>query len=278
MEDYNYQFLKNFAPIKDLDGRITRKILEKFENPHLKKAIEKFKEICGEDIRLSIINNHQPFKNAFFAYAKPDNHQIPLSNIGSGYEMIFAILYSYYLSQQSGKQLILLIDEPELHLHPSLQETFAQLLLEFSQNAQIFITTHSPLLIKQIMTAVQPLIKVLLKQSGRIKEATIAERKLSYLSANEINYIAFQLPTEEYHNELYEELFRQYATTPHILDFDIDYFQNVKGESASYPWKGTPNRVSLHTYIRNQIHHRSGNGTASISDIKNSIEKMRSFL
>ncbi len=187
--------------------------------------------------------------------------------------MIFAILYSYYLSQQSGKQLILLIDEPELHLHPSLQETFAQLLLEFSQNAQIFITTHSPLLIKQIMTAVQPLIKVLLKQSGRIKEATIAERKLSYLSANEINYIAFQLPTEEYHNELYEELFRQYATTPHILDFDIDYFQNVKGESTSYPWKGTPNRVSLHTYIRNQIHHRCGNGTASISDIKNSIEK-----
>ncbi len=277
MEDYNYQHLKTFIPMKDLDKAITDKILT-FENTHLRSALDKFKDIYGEPVRLSVIDNHQPFKNAFFAYTKPDHHQIPLDDMGSGYEMIFTILYSYYLSRQSGKQLILLIDEPELHLHPNLQETFSKLLLEFSKDAQIFITTHSPLLVKQLMTSPKPLIKVLRTDSGAISESSIADRKLTYLSANEINYIAYQLPTEEYHNELYEELFGQHATATGIKNFDISYFQGVKNEPANYEWKGTPNQVSLHTYVRNQIHHRSTCGTATTVDIQTSIDKMRSFL
>lgn len=277
MEDYNYQYLKQFTPTKDLDKAITGKILT-FENPHLKNAFDKFQEIYGEPIRLNVIDNHQPFKNAFFALAKSNNHQIPLSSIGSGFEMIFTILYSYYLSRQSGKQLILLIDEPELHLHPSLQEAFSKLLLEFSKDSQIFITTHSPLLIKQIMTSPKPLIKIMLKEPGLVKESSIATRKLSYLSANEINYIAFQVPTEEYHNELYEELFNQHATSTQIKNFDVDYFQRALGEAATYEWKGMPNQVSIHTYVRNQIHHRSSCGTASIGNLKTSIDSMRSFL
>ena len=75
--------------------------------------------------------------------------QIGLSDLGSGYEMMFSLIYSYYLSKQNGKSLIILIDEPELHLHPMLQEKFVNFLLEISKNSQIIITTHSPLLIKQ---------------------------------------------------------------------------------------------------------------------------------
>lgn len=277
MEDYNYQYIKANNPIKDLDKAIISKILTS-ENPHLKNAFDKFEKIYGEPIRLSVVDNHQPFKSGFFAYVKGDNHQISLPKIGSGYEMIFTILYSYFLAGQSGKQLILLIDEPELHLHPNLQETFANLLLEFSKDVQIFITTHSPLLIKQLMTSGSPVVKVLLKESGKVKEADIQEKKLPYLSANEINYIAFQLPTEEYHNELYEELKGLHGSTVGIKDFDRQYFQTTQGEAASYAWMANPNEVSLHTYVRNQIHHQSSCGKASISDLKSSIEKMRQFL
>ena len=38
------------------------------------------------------------------------------------------------------------------------------------------------------------------------------------------------------------------------------------------------NQVSLHTFVRNQIHHRKENGTATIEDLQNSIKKMREFL
>lgn len=277
MEDYSYQYIKENTPIKDLDKVIIDKILT-FENLHLKNALDKFQEIYGEQIRLSVVDNQQPFKSAFFASVKSDKHQIPLSNIGSGYEMIFTILYSYFLSKQSEKQLILLIDEPELHLHPSLQETFANLLIDFSKDSQIFITTHSPLLVKQIMTNDLPVIKVLLKESDIISESDIKDKKLSYLSANEINYIAFQLITEEYHNELYEELKNLHAPSMGIKDFDKKYFQVDKGEPADYAWMGNSNEVSLHTYVRNQIHHQGSCGKASNLDLKSSIEKMRQFL
>lgn len=277
MEDHNFQYIKENSPVKDLDAAIVKKVLT-FENPHLKNALDRFEKIYGEPIRLSLFDNHKPFKSAFFSLAKPNNSQISLPNIGSGFEMIFTLLYSYYLSQQSGKQLILLIDEPELHLHPGLQSDFADILLDFSSDTQIFITTHSPLLIKQLMTSTKPVIKILTKTSDTIEESSPLDKKLSYLSASEVNFIAFQLPSEEYHNELYEELFGLHATTSAIKDFDQTYFQAVKGEVPSYDWKGHPNEVSLHTYVRNQIHHQKSCGKASIADLKTSIETMRSYL
>jgi hypothetical protein len=225
-----------------------------------------------------MINNYKPFKSSFLGVKRDNFHQVPISDIGSGYEMIFTFLYSYYLSQQGCKQLILLIDEPELHLHPKLQEEFSNLLLEFSKDSQIFIATHSPLFIKQIMFNDNISIKTLIREGATVKEYNPQDAKLSYVSSNEINFIAFQLPTEEYHNELYEELKGVHAPSQRIKDFDKNYFQSAKSESASYPWMGNPNEVSLHTFVRNQIHHRKDCGAVIISDLETSINKMRQFL
>ena len=84
-----------------------------------------------------------------------------MQDLGSGYEMFFTFLYSFYLSRQSKKQLIVLIDEPELHLHPKLQEKLVNLLLEFSKEVQIFLSSHSPLLVKQILENNKVSIRVL---------------------------------------------------------------------------------------------------------------------
>lgn len=53
---------------------------------------------------------------------------------------------------------------------------------------------------------------------------------------------------------------------------------NNKGEEKAYPWKGNLNEVSLHTYIRNQIHHQADNGKASLMDLEISIKVMRNYL
>ena len=90
-------------------------------------------------------------------------------------------------------------------------------------------------------------------------------------------YLAFNLVSEEYHNELYEELLQQSGET-RIKDFDNNFFINTKGEVKMYPWMGHPNEVSLHTFLRNQIHHQAENGKANPSDLKLSINKMRSYL
>ncbi len=189
--------------------------------------------------------------------------------------MIFALLYSFYLAQQSGKQLIVLIDEPELHLHPRLQEKFVSFLLEFSKNAQIILASHSPLLVKQLSENDKVKIRVLESTGQKVLE--IEKRVLLYISANEMNFLAFNLATEEYHNELYEELKSAHGVNKDYKQFDNDFFVTAKGEPKNSPWKGNQNEVSIHTFIRNQIHHQKENRKTEYSVLKTSIEKMRGF-
>lgn len=274
MEDFNYQYIKN-SQIEDLNDDLNSKTKKgKIENKFLSKAIDHFKEISGLNLKLDFLDNHEPFRSAFFAIRKDNHQQIQLNNIGSGYEMIFSLLYSFHLSEQSGKELIILIDEPELHLHPVLQEKFVDVLIEFSKSSQIFLASHSPLLVKQL--SFNEKVKINVLENGT-KVSEIEKRVLPFISANETNFIAFNLATEEYHNELFEELKYINGDDKSIKDFDNDFFINTKGEDKNSPWKANPNEVSKHTYIRNQIHHQRENGKTEYGALKNSIEKMRSF-
>lgn len=277
MEDFSYQYLKGEEEgIANLNDDLDDKIKNgKVENNFLSEAVKKFQEISGSQIKLDFLDNYEPFKGAFFAARKDNNQQISLNNLGSGYEMIFALLYSFYLGQQSGKQLIVLIDEPELHLHPRLQEKFVEFLLEFSKNAQILLASHSPVLVKQLSENDKVKIRVLENDGQKISE--IENRVLPYVSANETNFLAFNLATEEYHNELYEVLKSIHGANKDYKAFDNGFFVTAKGEPKNSPWRGNQNEVSLHTFIRNQIHHRNENGKAEYDALKSSIEKMRSF-
>lgn len=275
MDDFNFQYYKKNENIENLNTILNDKIKKGLENKFLEEAINKFYDISGYSIKLDFIDNYLPFKNANFVVETESNLQVNLSSLGSGYEMIFSLIYSYYMSKQNGKKLIILIDEPELHLHPKLQEKFVDFILEVSRDSQVILTTHSPLLIKQLSYN-ENIKNIILKKDKKIKE--FEERKLSYISSNETNYLAFELPTEEYHNELYEELKMKFGEEMGIKKFDKEFFIKIKNEKALYRWRNEENQVSLHTFIRNQIHHRKENGIVSIENLKESIEKMRTYL
>ena len=63
----------------------------------------------------------------------------------------------------------------------------------------------------------------------------------------------------------------------YIKDFDNNFFAAIKGETKSYPYKQQLNQVTLHTFVRNQIHHQADNGKASMSDLESSIRIMRTY-
>lgn len=276
MNDFNFQYIKNSENIPDLNVDLNNAIKkDKIENTFLEEAIKSFENISGYKIWLDFIDNYSPFNHSSFVLKEKNNLQIPLSSIGSGLEMMFSLIYSYYLAKQNGKKMIILIDEPELHLHPEIQKKFVDFLMEVSKDVQVILTTHSPILVKQIMY--NNFVKsIVINRDKSISQ--ISEFKLPYLSSNEINYIAFGMATEEYHNELYEEINRQNSTTNRLKDFDNEYFINIKGELKNYPWQGHQNEVSLHTFVRNQIHHRADNGEATYDNLKQSIEFMRNCL
>lgn len=279
MDDLNYRYLlKDNSPI-DCNEKLqdVKNIGSKGVIVELSEALEKFNEISGNKVCLKLIDNLKPFSNAFFAVDKENNQAIPINQLGSGYEMIFSLIYSYYLSKRDNKKLVILIDEPELHLHPKLQSEFINLLLEFSIDSQIILSTHSPLFIKQAMINSNVEIKVISKEGDEVKIVNPEKCVLPYPSSNEINFIAFNLATEEYHNELYEYLYLKNGGQK-IKKFDNDFFITEKKEIKNSPWMGYPNEVSIHTFLRNQIHHRSENGVADYQQLYDSITILRTYL
>lgn len=61
--------------------------------------------------------------------------------IGDGITSLFVIVDALYDSKPGE---VVVIDEPELSLHPTLQRKLANLLLEYSADRQIILATHSP--------------------------------------------------------------------------------------------------------------------------------------
>lgn len=280
MEDFDFQYIKTHDEKKLRENFVSIKKCE--DNSFLKDAIKQFQDLSNEELSLALIDNWRPFKKAFFAIEKPNHQQIPLKMLGSGYEMIFSFLLSFHLSKQSGKQLICLIDEPELHLHPSLQERFVNLLLEASKTSQIIIATHSPIFVKQLLSDSVVEVHIFHKNQKEVKLLPMEKRILPYTSANEINYLAFNFPTPEYHDELYGYIME--IQNKYTQKEMVDYFhsQNIpKNKEWRRENKGElvgGKNVPLQVFIRNQIHHPENIAMRelhfSADELKQSIDQM----
>lgn len=284
MEDLAYQYVKSLDNDVPNVNEYFNTIFANVHQSFLSSAMSKFKDMTGINIVLPIIDNWEPFKNAYFAERKENNLQIPLARMGSGYEMLFSLVYSYELSKQAKKQLIVLIDEPEIHMHPNMQRTFAEFILEASKEAQIVMTTHSPLLIKHVMNC--PNTKVLIcKKDSTPSIMDVEARVLPYISANEVNYLAFQLPTFEFHNELYGYL-QTVASEEDIKNEKESNFDNwlvSKGMIQDKQWirilNGEPQpsrNYTKQTFIRNSIHHPENRKNEPFDAVllKQSIDEM----
>lgn len=290
MEDFDYQYIKKQESIQNLNENLDTKVKNGIENEFIEETIKKFKEISSSDIKLNFIDNWRPFSKGFFAERKENNLQVNLNMLGSGYEMIFSLIYSFYLARQSGKQLTAFIDEPELHLHPSLQSDFVKFLLEISKESQVILTSHSPLFIKQLLYNEAVRIYVFRKNNGEPELVTMDKRILPYVSANEINYLAFGLPSVEFHNELYgfiqakaidedEKNYHEGCFDSYLQDkgfkLHVKRWEKLKKDGTTEKFDRT-----TQTYIRNFIHHPENEHNEKYSDgeLKKSIEEMINLL
>lgn len=147
MDDLNWRFLKDADHVE---------ILEKWKEYYSKVVVrdlgdsvktilsEKFNRPDLGQIKLQLLNIADPFAESFFAISNEDKlTQVPLSELGSGVELLFAILLLRQIAGQSKGAIIYCIDEPELSLHPQWQKTFFDILKEEAKTKQIFISTHS---------------------------------------------------------------------------------------------------------------------------------------
>jgi predicted ATP-binding protein involved in virulence len=209
-----------------------------------------------------------------------------------------SLLFLETMAEISKENILILIDEPELHLHPDLQNNFIDHIVSISEKNQFLFSTHSPLFVKQTLNNENGEIQIhcLEKENKEVKILELEKRVLPYISANEVNFIAFGLATEEYHNELYNEIEINFWNDPNNdfktlkqngsydnndcrqIIFDNEFFLKLKQEQVDSPFRTTQNKVTIHTYIRNKIHHSKENGgSPTPQELKQSIEKMRGF-
>ena len=99
--------------------------------------------------------------------------------IGDGYWSIFTIVDALY---DSKKNDLIVIDEPELSLHPTFQKRVVDLLLEYSKDRQIIITTHSPYFIS-LPSIVNGggLIRTYKNEIGNIKTGMILDEDRKFM-------------------------------------------------------------------------------------------------
>lgn len=71
---------------------------------------------------------------------------------GTGYQsmIILAILETYVQISQSQNHYILLIEEPEVYLHPTLQRKMIDTLIRISESNQVIFTSHSPITVSKL--------------------------------------------------------------------------------------------------------------------------------
>jgi ABC-type multidrug transport system ATPase subunit len=161
---------------------------------------------------------------------------------------------------------ILLLDEPETHLHPSAQINLKNELIKISQNKNnniVFFATHSNYMIDK--ENIDRCYKVFKKKNSKTELAKIEKVTSSY---SEVNYDVFEIITNDYHNELYGYLEDIEKEKLDSLEKNRKWF-NEKIKKIEV--------VSLQKYIRNSIHHPENTSNKKFTEIelKKSIEIMK---
>ena len=150
------------------------------EGPFFKMAQKFEKEIIKGNITFKTLDD---FSSPEINYSFQDM-EIPLHRSSSTVSELAPIFI--YLEYMVAPGTILIIEEPEAHLHPKNQRLLAQLIIKLiRQDVRIIITTHSEYLLEQFDNFID-LSK--LKEEKRTK---YGYDKNDYLNINEISIYSF---------------------------------------------------------------------------------------
>ena len=121
--------------IVDPTDEIKRVILDR---NRLEVIAQEIEQIIKEDNIVPGLTRFN-FKNMVFEGVEDD---VSMDSMGDGFKALIGILASLY---QQPKNTIVLLEEPEVHMHPGYMRELAKYLVTLSRtrNIQLFISTHS---------------------------------------------------------------------------------------------------------------------------------------
>lgn len=149
-ENYvNYDVQRQNIPTGEIDKIFSRQLYD------LKDIrAEKFKKIC-DNINEMLVKIYPNFgnwdieqiehkENKYIQYITKNSELHRFDNLGSGIQLVLPIVLSFILHDSYNPINTIIIDEPELSLHPQVQKRLAKIIYEYSSKLQIILCTHSP--------------------------------------------------------------------------------------------------------------------------------------
>lgn len=227
-----------------------------------------------------------------------NNLEIPLSKLSSGEKQIIYRLGFILKDFDTIKGGIIIIDEPEISLHPKWQIHFKKLLLEIFKgtDVQIIIATHSPYIFNNIDSEKEECIFINREEgAASLVELNISGKNKSP-SMGLVSYLAYGIATNELHIELYDEMQIKFKTdfisqleniitkAPYALTKENRSKTNstifVTGVNNKGKNKEQSSSESKPTWIRNKLHHASFLDRKDFTekDLQESIDEMIAIL
>lgn len=82
------------------------------------------------------------------AHNLDNNNEVPIQEASISMKSLYILsLFQAYLDVESKTSNIILVDQPELHLHPELQKITSEILFKLSKKNQVIFSTHSPIML-----------------------------------------------------------------------------------------------------------------------------------
>lgn len=249
------------------------------------KTLEKLKEMNPEiaNSLTPVIPTPESLKwvDVFKNVSITGDEDIPINKRGSGVKRLILLNFFRAEAERRMKEanvpnVIYAIEEPETSQHQNYQRKLINAFIKLSQtnNTQILLTTHSPLVVKLLDFENIKLIK----DSDKKEVCDVKKADLPYPSLNEVNYLAFNEADEEYHNELYgfiesENLLKDYRRDKETMTYRKRNQNSEKREDIE-------RQITLSEYIRHQIHHPENTQNVKFSndELQQSIKEMRKFI
>ena len=179
--------LNAFEAAKLLDYKLYQLNLDDFS----RKLNENFRRNGGqEEIRYSMNRDMERMLSVTAeTYSPGQNLTKPVEKMGNGMRSVYMLsLLETYAQGNGQNQGIVIVEEPEIFLHPQMQKVAGKILYRLSKKNQVIFSTHSPNLLSNFNT--RQIRQILLDEKGC---SSVAERTDISRILNDLGYSAGDL-------------------------------------------------------------------------------------
>lgn len=239
----------------DLKNQINSKIRDQFGEAEISF---KFEVPSATDL----------IKNGLINVKEQNGVETPASEKGNGLQRALALaiiqVYADMYAYSETDETPFLVDEPELYMHPMAQDKLMKALQNLSATNQIFVTTHSPYILRNFRPEYD--IVQILADNPKMRASKMADLVLPSPTIGEITYRAFGVPTVDLHQDLFTKIYIHWieriyeeSGNPTLVKFDaflqerglqtFPFTPRINGE-----WK-PEKQTTLPYIVRNEIDH-----------------------